>query len=87
MNYNINSTLQYTDQFEAHKYSVLGGFSIQRSENTFFSASGRGFPSDLVKTLNSAGTTTSPANPGTGTSFAFLGYLARANYSYLDRYL
>jgi TonB-linked SusC/RagA family outer membrane protein len=85
VNYNINSTLQYTGQFESHKYTVVGGISAQRSENTAFSAYARGFPSDLLKNISSAATPVTTA--GTGTSFSFLGYFGRANYSYLDRYL
>ncbi|MGH2567600.1 MAG: TonB-dependent receptor domain-containing protein, partial [Bacteroidota bacterium] len=56
----------------------------QRSQNTAFSAFARGFPSDLLKNLSSAATPTSTG--GTGTSYAFLGYLSRVNYSYMDRY-
>ncbi len=85
VNYNLNTTLQYTDQYEAHKYTILAGSSMQRSENTAFSASDHAFPSDLLKNISSG----AAANPssGTGTSFSFLGYFARANYSYMDRYL
>jgi len=85
VNYNINSTLTFADQIEDHRFSIVGGISAVRSDNTFFSAFARNFPSDLLKNISSASTPVTTT--GTGTSFSFLGYLARINYSFMDRYL
>lgn len=85
VNYNINSTLQYTDQMDDHKYSIVGGISAVRSDNRSFSAYARGFPSDALKNISSAATPVTTT--GTGTSFSFFGYLSRITYSFMDRYL
>ncbi|MBI4427978.1 MAG: TonB-dependent receptor [Ignavibacteriales bacterium] len=85
VNYNINSTLQFADQMDDHRYSIVAGISAVRSDNISFSAFARNFPTDLLKTVSSAATPVTTG--GAGTSFSFLGYLSRITYSYMDRYL
>jgi TonB-linked SusC/RagA family outer membrane protein len=85
VNYNLNTTLNFSERFEGHRIGAVAGVTMQRSENIFFSAYARGFPSDLLKNLSSAATPTSTT--GTGTSFSFVGYLTRVSYSFQDRYL
>ena len=83
-NYNLNSTLSYSERVGDHQYSIMGGFSMQRSDNTAFSVFARGFPSDALKRISSAATPVTVT--GTGSSFSFLGYLSRFTYSYRDKY-
>ncbi len=85
VNWNLNSTLTYSDIIDDHRYTVVGGITALRSERRFFDIFARGFPTDLLKNLASAADPVSFT--GTGTSFTFMGYLARATYSYKDRYL
>lgn len=79
------TTLNYLVDIGPHSITALAGFSAQKfhSESTFTEA--RGFPDDLVQTLN-AGTELTA-----GSSFmsehSLLSYLARATYNYDDRYL
>jgi len=85
LNYNVNSTLTYTDNFGNHDLTALVGTSLQRNENTSFNVSGNNFASNDLKTLNSAASIT--AGDGDITSYAFLGYLSRISYSFKDKYL
>lgn len=84
VNYNLNTTLAYSERAGDHQYSVMGGVTAQHSDNSYFDVFARAFPNDAVKTVSSAATPVGVS--GTGTSFSFLGFLSRATYSYLDRY-
>ncbi|MEX2363542.1 MAG: SusC/RagA family TonB-linked outer membrane protein, partial [Balneolaceae bacterium] len=85
LNYNLNATVTYKNNWEDNNLTILAGTSLQKSERTNFSSSGNTFANDKLKTLNSAATIT--GGGGSGASFAFQGYLSRINYSYKDRYL
>ncbi len=85
VNYNWNATLEYAGDYGDHSFSALVGTSLQRSENVNFSVSGNGFPSNDLKTLNSAAEIT--GGGASISSYAFLGYLSRVTYSFQDKYL
>ncbi|WP_051160110.1 SusC/RagA family TonB-linked outer membrane protein [Cyclobacterium qasimii] len=82
----LNETLlSYSIGNENHDFTAIAGFSAQkfRNENTFSEV--RGFPDDLVKTLN-AGTELIAAQ-STASEHSLLSYFSRATYSLNDRYL
>jgi len=72
---------------EKHSISVTGGFTYQDYLTTSLSASGSGFASDLQETsdIGSASTLNVPAT--TYSKWSLLSYLARANYSFNEKYL
>lgn len=84
-NFNWTNTVEYRNTFGDHNINALAGITLQESQNTSFDATGRGFPNDRLKNLNSAAEITSAG--GSGTSYSFLGYLSRINYTFKDRYI
>lgn len=82
----LNETvLNYSVSNENHYFTAIAGFSAQKfhNENTFSEV--KGFPDDLVKTLN-AGTELIAAR-STASEHSLLSYFSRATYSFNDRYL
>ncbi|MDQ6610409.1 MAG: SusC/RagA family TonB-linked outer membrane protein, partial [Bacteroidota bacterium] len=85
-NINTNNFFHYTSQFkEVHSLEATAGMSYQNYKLQSSSVSARDFPSDEFKKLASAATNTGYST--TETQFSFLGYFARANYKYNDKYL
>ena len=82
------NTLNYNKTFnEIHSINIIGGFTIQEEEQTFFGASSRGFNSDLLQD-NDLGSGSQPGIPTSGRSkWSLSSYLGRINYGLLDRYL
>ena len=79
------NTLNYSGTFsDDHELTATVGFTAQREQSDLNSVIARNFPDDDVQTIN-AGQVTD------GTSrveeWSLLSYLARANYSYLNKYL
>lgn len=79
------NTLTYNKLFNnVHRLNLLTGYSVQEQRTDYSSMSASSFPNDLVHTLNagvvSNGSTTSQ-------DWSLISYLARANYSYKDKYL
>ena len=84
-NISWTNTLEFIQSFDDHDINVLAGMTVQESQNVAFSASGQAFPSDRLRNLSSAADITGAA--GTGSSFSFVGYLSRINYTFKDRYI
>lgn len=84
-NYNWTNTLEYQNSFGAHDINALAGMTVQESRNSEFSATGRAYPNAQLKNINSAAEITGAG--GSGTSFSFLGYLSRINYTFNNRYI
>ncbi|WP_440999183.1 SusC/RagA family TonB-linked outer membrane protein [Fodinibius sp. SL11] len=76
--------LAYTNDFGAHSLNALGVVSYQETqfERTF--ADGQFYPSDDLRTINNAATTTGGSSLTTN---GLESYTARVNYDYDDRYL
>ncbi len=83
-NYNWNNTIEYANTFGDHNLNLLAGISLQENQSTSFSATGRAFPNDRLRNIDSAADITGAT--GAGTSFSFAGYLSRINYTFRDRY-
>lgn len=84
-NFTWTGTAEYANNFGDHDVNLLGGITIQESQNTSFSATGQDFPNDRLRNLNSAADITGAT--GSGSSYAFVGYLSRLNYTFMDRYI
>ncbi|MDB5230491.1 MAG: TonB-dependent receptor [Chitinophagaceae bacterium] len=86
LNINTNNYFRYNTHFrEVHSLEATAGMSYQNYKLQSNSVSGRDFPSDDFKKLQSAATNT--AYSSSETQYSFLGYFARANYKYSEKYL
>jgi len=85
LNWANENTLNYDYSTESgHTISALAGYSIQMQKNKSAGFNGSQFPDDDIKTLNGAARITG----GTGIEdWGLISYLARVNYSYLNRYI
>jgi TonB-dependent starch-binding outer membrane protein SusC len=84
-NFNFTNTFEYRNNFGDHDINAIAGITLQESQNVSFSASGQAFPSDRLRNLSSAADITGAT--GSGSSFSFVGYLSRINYTFRDRYI
>lgn len=85
LNWLNENTLNYDfNTANGHTLTALIGFTVQSQKNQSADFTGNQFPDDDIKTLNGAARITG----GTDKSdWSLISYLARANYSYLDKYL
>src|SRR5690606_24775827 len=86
LNWLNENTLSYdlrTDN--GHSLSGLLGFTVQSNKVDYIGFNGSQFPDDDIQTLNAAARIT--VGGIDRSDWALISYLARANYSYLDRYL
>lgn len=86
------NTLNYLKKVGDHDFNAMIGFSAQKTNISRAGIVGVDFPTDLINTINAAGTITLTENNGrvTGTwkeEEALLSYYARLIYSYQDKYL
>ncbi|HNW56174.1 MAG TPA: TonB-dependent receptor [Bacteroidales bacterium] len=80
------NVLSYTRQFGLNDLLILAGNSISKSSGRYYSLTGSDFTNDQVRVI-SAGTG-KINNNGTGANqSAKLGYFARINYAYANKYL
>lgn len=81
-----DNTLNYTKVFGDHDLNLLGGVTIQKRRTEISQINGSGFTDDRLKNMNGA----DPANTIVSEINADqrkLGYFARVNYAYKDKYL
>ncbi|HWV72632.1 MAG TPA: TonB-dependent receptor [Pseudosphingobacterium sp.] len=85
LNWLNENTLNYDfNTANGHTLTALVGFTVQSQKNQSADFTGNQFPDDDIKTLNGAARITG----GTDKSdWSLISYLARANYSYLEKYL
>ncbi|MFB5947044.1 SusC/RagA family TonB-linked outer membrane protein [Albibacterium profundi] len=84
LNWLNENTLNYDWASDEHSFSGLLGFTVQSQRFESANFNGEQFPDDDIHTLNAAARITG----GTDKSdWSLISYLARANYSYLSRYL
>ncbi|MBS1603137.1 MAG: SusC/RagA family TonB-linked outer membrane protein [Bacteroidetes bacterium] len=85
LNWLNENTLNYKKTFaEDHKLELLAGYTVQKVDFTQTGANANTFSSNLAQTIG-FGANQSAYSGATGNTL--LSYLARANYSYKDRYL
>ncbi len=85
LNWLSETTLDYTKDFGDHNLSLLVGYTSQKESAEASTITGRSFPNDLVPTLNAAADFSNITN--NINEWGLVSYLARAIYSYGDRYL
>ncbi|RYZ63077.1 MAG: SusC/RagA family TonB-linked outer membrane protein [Chitinophagaceae bacterium] len=84
--YQADAVLTYQQTFAAkHNVEIKGGFSHYFRENTTLSASGQNAATDLITTLNAAGSPT--AISSTISDLIIQSGFARINYDYESKYL
>lgn len=85
LNWVWENTLNFNRVFNKdHAVTGLVGYTAQEQRYDYSNMTSGSFPNDMVHTLN-AGKVTSGAT--TATEWSLLSYLARATYSYKDKYL
>lgn len=75
----------YDNTFGKSHINAIAGFTAQKIDEQSNDAQATGFPNDAVRTLNAATQILSASSSASGSRL--LSYLARAIYSYNDRYL
>ncbi|PWN07975.1 SusC/RagA family TonB-linked outer membrane protein [Rhodohalobacter mucosus] len=86
VNYTTNNYLTWNAQFgENHDLTAVAGMSYQNSDRYLTFVSGTNFPTDSFRKLASAAEITGGSS--SLTTFRFLSYFSRGNYTFKDRYL
>lgn len=83
LNYTWDNTASYLLDFGRSNLSLLAGFSVQNNRTMTLNVNGNTFADDRLLTLNSAAEIT--GGGGFNTQYRFVGYLARAGYSFDDK--
>jgi len=91
MNRSINwlneNTLNWNKTIGNHSLSVLGGLTMQQNNFESVLGSSQGFVNDALLYNNLGAGSTYNQPQSSATQWNILSYLARVNYSYLNRYL
>lgn len=81
------NTLSYTKQTNKSNINVFAGFTSQTTKIQNQQTTGIDFPSDDIRTLNSAAQIEKSGTTGTNNQIGLISYLGRVNYAYDDKYL
>ena len=81
----FSNYLSYILKINAHSFSAVAGTELNKNRREYGSVTGIRFPSDDFQNIDSAGEIN--AGGGNTTEYSFFSYFARANYSYLGKYL
>ena len=81
------NTLTYTKTIKDHTINFLAGYTLQQTTIDKNQTTGIGFPNDDIRTLNNALTIDKSGTFSTSNKIGLRSYLARASYSYKNRYL
>lgn len=90
LNWLWENVLTYSKIFnEKHDVKLMGGYTMESTRNEYFDASKNGVPSGSknLQYLDAAQNVNSAKANGTAWESTMISYLARANYSFDDRYL
>ncbi|WP_257669917.1 TonB-dependent receptor [Parapedobacter tibetensis] len=82
------NTLTYTKEFnDIHRLTVLGGYTYQTNRDRYFQAAVSGLPGNTTENYDLSAAET--INPPTSSieEWVLASWLARANYSFADKYL
>ena len=83
-NWIFENTLNYDAKIENHKLNVVAGMTMEHYNWVRSYLYGTGFADDAIRTLNAA---TSYDGYTNEENWSMVSYLARLNYSYMDKYL
>lgn len=81
------NTLNYNKSLKKHDFSLLAGFTSQTTKVKNQQTTGIDFPSDDIRTLNSAAQIDASKTTGANNQIGLLSYLGRLNYAYDNKYL
>ena len=81
------NTLNYNKSLKKHDFSLLAGFTSQTTKIRNQQTTGIDFPSDDIRTLNSAAQIDASKTSGVNNQIGLLSYLGRLNYAYDNKYL
>lgn len=81
------NTLNYKKSIKKSDIAVLAGFTSQTTKIQTQKTTGNDFPSDDIRTLNSAAQLDKAGTTGANNQIGLLSYLGRINYAYDDKYL
>ena len=81
------NTLNYTKTANKNELNVLAGFTSQTTKIQNQQTTGNDFPSDDIRTLNSAAQIDKTGTTGTNNQIGLISYLGRINYAYDNKYL
>ncbi len=81
------NTFNYVKTAGKSDFNILAGFTSQKTTVSKTQTAAIDFPSDQIRTLNSAAQLDKNGTFGTKNQIGLLSYLGRINYSYNDRYL
>lgn len=81
------NTLNYTRQIKKSNFNVFAGFTSQTTKIQNQQTTGIDFPSDDIRTLNSAAQIDKSGTTGSNNQIGLISYLGRVNYAYDDKYL
>lgn len=84
LNVGADQLLTYSKVMDKHRIDALLGFSAQTETTRFLQGNGNGFASNQTRFLSAATRTTSTSGEF---GWSLLAYMARANYSYGEKYL
>ena len=85
LDYLTESTLNYKKSIGNHDISVLGGFTVQSTNENRLTTAGTTFPSDFIQNLSFATVVMQPVQEFNPTGL--VSGLGRVNYTYKDKYL
>jgi TonB-linked SusC/RagA family outer membrane protein len=83
LNWITEHTLNFNNEYGAHRYNFLVGFTAQKEEITQNMVFAINFPDDLVRTLNGGQIA---GGFSQAEEWSLLSYLSRLNYTFRDRY-
>ena len=83
LSYTWDNTASYLVTLDRSELDLLLGFSVQNAEQNTLNVNGNNFADDRLLTLNTAAEIT--GGGGFNTQYRFVGYLARAIYSFDDK--
>jgi len=81
------NTLNYVKSVGKSDFNILAGFTSQKTTISRDQTAAIDFPSDEIRTLNSAAQLDKLGTFGTKNQIGLLSYLGRLNYAYDDKYL
>ncbi|MDP5062249.1 MAG: SusC/RagA family TonB-linked outer membrane protein, partial [Maribacter sp.] len=81
----LDNTLSYSKSFGNHDLDLLGGMTVQQRRSNESQVTGNGYTNDLLKNLE--GATAIAEFDEINVQLKKVGYFARLNYAYADKYL
>jgi TonB-linked SusC/RagA family outer membrane protein len=84
VNWLNENTLSYRKTMGRHTVDVVGGFTAQQETSNFITAGAINFPDNLIPNINGGTVNSGSEN---SQNYTILSLLARANYTFSDKYL